>query len=65
MTDWSAFTVFEGTCVLNKDIFSATTNFNFMEWVGKLREDPLQGGIPEDQVEEVGKLLNKFFPVYV
>lgn len=65
MADWTAFTVFGGTCVLNKGIFSATTDFKFMEWVEKLREDALQGGIPEEQVEDVVKLLDKFFPAYV
>lgn len=65
MVDWNAFTVFEGTCVLNKDIFSATTNFKFMEWVEKLRDNALQGGIPEELVDDVVRLLDKFFPVYV
>lgn len=65
MTDWNPFTVFEGTCILDKDIFSTTTAFEFREWVEKLRADALQGGIPEGQVEDVVKLLNKFFPAYV
>lgn len=65
MTDWNSFMVFEGTCILNKNIFSTTTAFEFREWVEKLRVNTLQGGIPEKQVGDVVKLLNKFFPAYV
>lgn len=65
MTDWNSFTIFEGTCILNKNIFSTTTAFEFREWLEKLRADALHGGIPEGQVEDVVKLLNKFFPAYV
>lgn len=65
MTDWNSFTVFEGTCVLNKNIFGTTSALKFREWVERLRADTLQGGIPETQVRDVVKLLNKFFPAYV
>lgn len=65
MTDWNSFTVFEGTCALNKNIFGTTTALKFREWVEKLRANTLQGGIPEKQVGDVVKLLNKFFPAYV
>ena len=65
MADWNAFTVFKGTCVLNKDVFSASHGFGISEWVENLRADTLQAGIPGERVEDVVKLLNKFFPAYV
>lgn len=65
MATWNSFTAFEGDCILDKRVFGAKTDFEFVEWVEKLRANPFQGAIPRNRVGDADRLLNKFFPAYV